>query len=119
MTIGNIAANHPIECEASAGVLFDLARRIHSAWPDRSEPDRPDRHTDLSLVYTFTNLGVWAIIVALRRKDMIGEHIDEMSGLFFRHPVACHPDACVSAVTGRHSPDSRIYRKVLPVRCCD
>src|SRR5262245_1339377 len=40
------------------------------------------------LVYTFSNLGVWAIVVALRRKDVIGEHIDEMSGLFFRHPVA-------------------------------
>jgi len=40
------------------------------------------------LVYTFTNLGVWAIIVALRRKDVIGEHIDEMSGLFFKHPAA-------------------------------
>src|SRR5262245_39129685 len=40
------------------------------------------------LVYTFTNLGAWAIVVALRRKDVIGEHIDEMSGLFFRHPVA-------------------------------
>jgi NADH-quinone oxidoreductase subunit N len=40
------------------------------------------------LIYTFTNLGAWAIVVALRRKDVIGEHIDEMSGLFFKHPVA-------------------------------
>jgi len=40
------------------------------------------------LIYTFTNLGAWAVIVALRRKDVIGEHIDEMSGLFHRHPVA-------------------------------
>lgn len=40
------------------------------------------------LIYTFTNMGVWAIIVGLRRKDVIGEHIDDMSGLFFRHPVA-------------------------------
>jgi NADH-quinone oxidoreductase subunit N len=40
------------------------------------------------LVYTFTNLGAWAIVVALRRKNVIGEHIDEMSGLFFRHPYA-------------------------------
>lgn len=39
------------------------------------------------LVYTFTNLGVWAIVVGLRRKDVIGEHIDEMSGLFFKHPA--------------------------------
>jgi NADH-quinone oxidoreductase subunit N len=40
------------------------------------------------LIYTFTNLGVWAIVVALRRKDVIGEHIDEMSGLYFKHPVS-------------------------------
>ena len=40
------------------------------------------------LIYTFTNLGVWAVVVALRRKDIIGEHIDEMSGLFFKHPTS-------------------------------
>jgi NADH-quinone oxidoreductase subunit N len=40
------------------------------------------------MVYTFTNLGVWAVIVGLRRRDVIGEHIDEMSGLFFKHPGA-------------------------------
>jgi len=40
------------------------------------------------LIYTFTNLGVWAVIVGLRRKDVIGEHIEEMNGLFFKHPVA-------------------------------
>ena len=40
------------------------------------------------MIYTFTNIGAWAVIVALRRKDVIGEHIDEMSGLFFKNPVA-------------------------------
>jgi NADH-quinone oxidoreductase subunit N len=40
------------------------------------------------LIYTFTNLGAWAVIVALRRRDVIGEHIDEMSGLYFKNPVA-------------------------------
>jgi len=39
------------------------------------------------LIYTFTNLGVWAVIVALRRKDFIGEQIDDMAGLFFRYPA--------------------------------
>ena len=39
-------------------------------------------------VYTFMNLGAWALIVALRRRDVIGEHIDEMNGLFFKHPTA-------------------------------
>ncbi len=40
------------------------------------------------MIYTFTNIGVWAVIVALRRRDVIGEHIDEMSGLFFKNPGA-------------------------------
>ena len=40
------------------------------------------------LIYTFTNIGAWAVIVALRRKDVIGEHIDDMAGLYFKHPVA-------------------------------
>ena len=39
------------------------------------------------LIYTFTNLGAWAVIVALRKKDVIGETIDDMAGLFFRHPA--------------------------------
>ena len=40
------------------------------------------------LIYTFTNIGVWAVIVALRRKDVIGEHVDDMAGLYFKHPAA-------------------------------
>lgn len=39
-------------------------------------------------VYTFMNVGTWGIVVALRRKNVIGENIDEMNGLFFKHPVA-------------------------------
>jgi NADH-quinone oxidoreductase subunit N len=40
------------------------------------------------LIYTFTNIGAWAVIVALRRRDVVGEHIDEMSGLYFKNPGA-------------------------------
>src|SRR3989440_5226863 len=40
------------------------------------------------LIYTFTNIGAWAVIVALRRKDVIGEHIDDMAGLYHKHPTA-------------------------------
>src|SRR5262249_13496784 len=40
------------------------------------------------LIYTFTNIGAWTVIVALRRKDIIGEHIDDMAGLYFKHPAA-------------------------------
>jgi NADH-quinone oxidoreductase subunit N len=39
-------------------------------------------------VYTFMNLGAWGVLVAVRRKGIVGENIDELNGLFFRHPVA-------------------------------
>jgi NADH-quinone oxidoreductase subunit N len=39
------------------------------------------------LVYTFMNLGVFAVIVTLRRRDLIGDEIDDISGLFFKAPT--------------------------------
>jgi len=39
-------------------------------------------------VYTFTNIGVWAIVVALRRKDIIGEQVDDLNGLIYKQPTA-------------------------------
>ena len=39
-------------------------------------------------VYAFSNMGVWAIIVALRRKNIIGEQIDDLNGLVYKQPVA-------------------------------
>ncbi|HLQ77957.1 MAG TPA: NADH-quinone oxidoreductase subunit N [Terriglobia bacterium] len=38
--------------------------------------------------YTFTNIGVWAVVVALRRKDIIGEQIDDLNGLIYKQPTA-------------------------------
>src|SRR5437660_8776632 len=39
------------------------------------------------LIYTFTNLGAWAVVVALRKKDVMGTQFANMAGLFFRHPT--------------------------------
>ncbi len=39
------------------------------------------------LVYTFMNLGAFAVITSLRRRDIIGDEIDDLSGLFFKAPV--------------------------------
>jgi NADH-quinone oxidoreductase subunit N len=39
------------------------------------------------LVYTFTNFGVWTLVVALRRKDIIGEQVYDMNGLAYKHPT--------------------------------
>ncbi|MEO7652796.1 MAG: NADH-quinone oxidoreductase subunit N [Bryobacteraceae bacterium] len=38
------------------------------------------------LVYTFMNLGAFLVIVALRRKDLIGEDVDDLSGLVHKSP---------------------------------
>jgi len=39
------------------------------------------------LAYTFTNIGIWAVVVALRSREMIGEQIYEMNGLAYKHPT--------------------------------
>ncbi len=39
------------------------------------------------LVYTFMNLGAFAVITSLRRRDVIGDEIDDIAGLYFRAPV--------------------------------
>src|SRR5437588_9260790 len=39
------------------------------------------------LVYTFMNLGAFAVITSLRRRDVIGDEIDDIAGLFFRAPT--------------------------------
>ena len=39
------------------------------------------------LVYTFMNLGAFAVITSLRRRNIIGDDIDDISGLYFKAPV--------------------------------
>jgi len=38
------------------------------------------------LAYTFMNLGVWTVVILLRREDIPGEQVDDFSGLFFKRP---------------------------------
>ena len=40
------------------------------------------------LVYTFMNLGAFAVITALRREGIIGDQIDDIAGLYSRAPFA-------------------------------
>src|SRR5437868_11743445 len=39
------------------------------------------------LVYTFMNLGAFAVITSLRERSVIGDEIDDMAGLYRRAPV--------------------------------
>ncbi len=38
------------------------------------------------LVYTFMNLGAFAVITSLRRRGIIGDELDDISGLWFKAP---------------------------------
>jgi len=40
------------------------------------------------LVYAFMNMGAFAVIVAMRRKDLIGDEIDDLTGLMYKSPTA-------------------------------
>ena len=37
-------------------------------------------------LYTFMNLGAWAVVLLLRRRSIAGEQMDDFNGLFFRNP---------------------------------
>jgi NADH-quinone oxidoreductase subunit N len=39
------------------------------------------------LVYTFMNLGAFAVITSLRQRDVIGDELDDLAGLYSRAPV--------------------------------
>jgi NADH-quinone oxidoreductase subunit N len=39
------------------------------------------------LVYTFMNLGAFAVITSLRRQEIIGDELDDIAGLWFKRPV--------------------------------
>lgn len=39
------------------------------------------------LVYTFTNLGAFAVITSLRRRNIIGDEIEDIAGLYFKAPT--------------------------------
>ena len=39
------------------------------------------------LVYTFMNLGAFAVITSLRQRNVIGDEIDDIAGLYFRAPT--------------------------------
>ncbi len=40
------------------------------------------------LIYSFMQLGAFAIIVLMRRHDVVGDELKDLSGLYLRHPFA-------------------------------
>ena len=67
-------------------------------------------------VYAFMQLGAFAVIVLLRRQDVVGDELKDFSGLHVRQPVRGVRDAAVHAVARRHSADGRLHGQVLAVQ---
>ena len=88
MTVGNVAALTQIERQAHAGVLVDCARRL----PADGRGGRHARGVTAMLVYllvyTFMQLGAFAVVVLLHRRDLAGEDLKDFSGLHRRNPFA-------------------------------
>ncbi len=40
------------------------------------------------LIYAFMQLGAFAVIVMMRRQDVVGDELKDFSGLYLRHPLA-------------------------------
>jgi NADH-quinone oxidoreductase subunit N len=40
------------------------------------------------LIYTFMNIGAFAIVILLRRQGLIGDELEDMNGLYYRNPAA-------------------------------
>ena len=40
------------------------------------------------LIYAFMQMGAFAVVIMMRRRDMIGDDLKDLSGLYLRHPFA-------------------------------
>ena len=63
------------------------------------------------LVYTFMNLGAFAVITSLRHRDVIGDEIDDIERPLLPRPGRSRADADLPAVAGRNSAAGRILGK--------
>src|SRR5215471_17714154 len=95
MTIGNVAAVTQTNVKrmlayssiAHAGYLLIGVVGAASAVPDVRARGITATLIYL-LIYSFMQLGAFAIVVLLRRQDVVGDELKDFSGLHFRNPFA-------------------------------
>ena len=84
------------QSQTPAGVFLDRPRRLHAAGPggvgigDFPAPAFFDGFKGILLylmVYTFMNLGAFAVVTSLRQRKVIGDEIDDIAGLYSRAPA--------------------------------
>ena len=110
------------EHQATARLFFDCACRLHAAGAGRDGDIalRQSRIRDgikgiliYLLVYTFMNLGVFAVITSLRQRNVIGDEIDDLAGLYSARSRRSRAHAAVSVVARRNPACSGLSGQVL------
>ena len=91
MTVGNLAAitqsnlKRLLAYSSIAHVGYMILGLVASDW--RNNSTGIQGILIYLLVYTFMNLGAFAVITSLRRRNIIGDDIDDIAGLFHKAPT--------------------------------
>ena len=100
MTLGNLAAITQTNIKRFFGYstishvgylllgVIAAAGRVGESSADASQGQRDGLTAVVIylLVYAFMNLGAFAVVIMMRRKDLLGDEIDDLSGLMARSP---------------------------------
>ena len=88
MTVGNIAA----VTQSNIKRMLAYSSIAHAGYVLMGVAAGTERGVTATLVYlfiyTFMQLGAFAVVVMLRRQDVIGDELKDFSGLHFRQPLA-------------------------------
>ena len=88
MTVGNIAAL----TQSNIKRMLAYSSIAHSGYVLIGVVAGTSRGWTAALVYLFVylfmQLGAFAIVTALRRRDVVGDELKDLSGLYFRSPIA-------------------------------
>ena len=88
MTVGNVAAI----TQSNTKRMLAYSSIAHSGYMLIGVVAATERGVTAALVYLFVylfmQLGAFAIVALLRRKDVVGDELKDLSGLYFRSPFA-------------------------------
>ena len=88
MTVGNIAAI----TQSNIKRMLAYSSIAHAGYVLIGVVAASDRGVTATMVYLwvylFMQLGAFAILAMLRRKDVVGDELKDLSGLYFRQPAA-------------------------------
>ena len=88
MALGAFAALRQQQHQAPDGLFLDRQRRLRAAGPGGGHASRASSRCVFFLaIYMVMNLGVFAIILLMKRRNVMVENISDLAGLGRSHPM--------------------------------